>query len=517
MRERLFLVLLAALALLPLLGARDLWHSDEPRYAQVAREVLRDGDATVLHLNGQVYREKPPLWFWMAAAAGAAGGDVGPWEARLPSALFAIAGVVLTYELARRLRLGAHALLAASLLATSFTWWWVGQRAALDVVVATWLLAAMTCGETARARDDAGRRGAARAWRVGAAACVGFAFLTKGPPALLFAVVASAARSWSARRRPRIGDVALSAVAFAAVVALWIAPLASRLGFDDLLANFARQTAGRMGSDAPHSQPPWYYLTSLPVDLAPWSVAWLAGAIAWWRARRDRGARAAPASAAVDAGEREARRFLLAFVAACVLLFSCFAGKRGLYLVPLAPALALLTALLLARLLRGADAARRRLVPAAAVVALLLVGGAGFAMPRLDAGGKLGPLALEAASPRPLGAAVARAAGPDDLVVALSLRHPDSLRYYLELERDARGLRPTEPIAVIGLPREESRLAGSSGLASLLELARSRGPRLLMVAAPELAVAVARALPAGADALEHVRSDGLDYVLLRAR
>jgi len=42
----------------------DLWNPDEPRYAQVSREMVSGGDWVLMHLNGQVYGEKPPLFFW---------------------------------------------------------------------------------------------------------------------------------------------------------------------------------------------------------------------------------------------------------------------------------------------------------------------------------------------------------------------------------------------------------------------------------------------------------------------
>ena len=57
------------------MGARDLWSPDEPRYAQVAREMLETGDWVAPHLNGGVYREKPPLYFWFIAFAAKPFGD----------------------------------------------------------------------------------------------------------------------------------------------------------------------------------------------------------------------------------------------------------------------------------------------------------------------------------------------------------------------------------------------------------------------------------------------------------
>jgi len=54
-------VVLAALLFLPGLGNRDLWGSDEARYAVAAREILDSSDWTNLTVNGRPYAKKPPL------------------------------------------------------------------------------------------------------------------------------------------------------------------------------------------------------------------------------------------------------------------------------------------------------------------------------------------------------------------------------------------------------------------------------------------------------------------------
>ena len=62
----------AILALLVLVAVpqwftRDLWNPDEPRYTEIAREMVELGDYAVAHLNGEVYPDKPALFFWMSA------------------------------------------------------------------------------------------------------------------------------------------------------------------------------------------------------------------------------------------------------------------------------------------------------------------------------------------------------------------------------------------------------------------------------------------------------------------
>ena len=98
------LVLVAALAcVVGALSARDLWAPDEPRYGQVAREMLASGDWLVPHVNGAPYAEKPPLYYWVAAALSAPGGRVTAITARLAAALLAAGAVWLTARVALRL------------------------------------------------------------------------------------------------------------------------------------------------------------------------------------------------------------------------------------------------------------------------------------------------------------------------------------------------------------------------------------------------------------------------------
>ena len=81
----------------------DLWPPDEPRYAQVAREMLESGDWLVLRVNGEPYLEKPPLLFWAIAAVSVPFGDITETTARIPSILAGLGTVVLTYLIATRL------------------------------------------------------------------------------------------------------------------------------------------------------------------------------------------------------------------------------------------------------------------------------------------------------------------------------------------------------------------------------------------------------------------------------
>jgi 4-amino-4-deoxy-L-arabinose transferase-like glycosyltransferase len=132
------LLALAALALvlfLPALGERALWNPDEGRYAEVAREMRVLGEWALPHLNGEVYAQKPPLLFWAMNLASLVTGGLNEHAARLPSALAALAAMLLTYRIGRRFFGRRAGLLSAVALATSVKILWQGRFGQIDMLL----------------------------------------------------------------------------------------------------------------------------------------------------------------------------------------------------------------------------------------------------------------------------------------------------------------------------------------------------------------------------------------------
>src|SRR5262249_21731223 len=73
-----------------------LWSPDEGRYAEIPREMVASGDWVTPRLDGVKYFEKPPLVYWLEAAAIRLFG-VHEWALRLWLALFALAGCLPVY------------------------------------------------------------------------------------------------------------------------------------------------------------------------------------------------------------------------------------------------------------------------------------------------------------------------------------------------------------------------------------------------------------------------------------
>jgi 4-amino-4-deoxy-L-arabinose transferase-like glycosyltransferase len=96
------LLVVAAVLFFAGLGRLPLIEPDEGRNAEVGRQMMVSGDWITPHYNGFVYLDKPAVFFWMVAASLKTFG-VSEAAARLPSALMALATMLLAWFLARRM------------------------------------------------------------------------------------------------------------------------------------------------------------------------------------------------------------------------------------------------------------------------------------------------------------------------------------------------------------------------------------------------------------------------------
>ena len=135
------------------LGQRDLFNTDEGRYAEISREMVASGDWLTPRLNGLKYFEKPPLQYWATAAAFEAFGQ-SEWSARLWTALTGFLGVLSAAFAAARLFGAAAGRAAGLMLGGSLMWVFMGHGASLDMGVSFFLSLAVSAFALAQ-RDGA--------------------------------------------------------------------------------------------------------------------------------------------------------------------------------------------------------------------------------------------------------------------------------------------------------------------------------------------------------------------------
>ncbi len=324
-RSCLLLILALALPLFSIgLGHRDLWDPDEPRTGEVAREIVKTGSWAVLHDNGARYVEKPPLLFWLVAAASLPAGRVTEFAVRLPSSLAALLGAVALFYLGRGLfgrRTGA---LAAVVLVTSQDYFMEARWGHPDML---WtLLLTCACLAFHRAYRSAG----SRAWLAGFYLSMGLAMLTKGPAGLLLPMLAvlvflAAVRDLAFLRHTGLGW-GLPAACLPST--LWLLAYRAAAGEPFPLGAALERTGLRFTQGLHHQHPFPHILTSLALESLPW-LLFLPGAVWHTFPRRQ------------SAGDRDTV-YVYSWIVVLFTIFAFSAEKRGVYLLPLLPLLALL-------------------------------------------------------------------------------------------------------------------------------------------------------------------------------
>ena len=400
------------------LGRIDFWAPDEPRYGAIAEELrsFRHGASglVLLHLNDAPYTQKPPLYFWLAAAFGAPLGRVDEWAARLPSALAGLLCVGLTAWIGRRLfHNRTSAIMAAGMLATSFRFAFTARRAQLDIVLTAFELAAIALFLFLETQ----RGGIANARRfplaiVALHACLGAAALTKGPVGWLPMLVFAGYLAWEGRLASlRAITPAWSWLLSAGPITAWIlaAITLAPPGFAKIAVG--ENLIGRFFSGTSHARPFYYFAIQLPLDFMPWSLLLPFAIPALWRFSRATHDQTMKPGADPD---RSAARFLLSWLIVPLVFFSLSTGKRGLYLLPIFPALALACVAIgpsSLRLGRLANKTLRRLALVLCAVASIEFALFTLALPRLNS----------EKSPRPIALAATRNTAPNEAVGVFGL------------------------------------------------------------------------------------------------
>ncbi len=346
-----FTILFLSYGLTPLLGGDGLGlvGADEPRYAQIAHEMLdRFDSAKTLkghliacvtpYLYGRPWLEKPALYYWRAMAMFKEFG-VQDWSARLPSFTFAFVMVCLIYLHMRRFRPGGH-LDAALITVTCAGIIAFSRGASTDMQMAA-PLAIGLLGWYAWYETDS------KFWLYDIYFFTGLATLAKGPVALFLAIIIIGAfaflrKEWSILRRslwwPGI-------VLYFAIVLPWFIAV-QRENPTFFREFFLEHNLERFATDRyQHEQPFWYYLVVVVLAMMPWAViavrALIDGvqtSVAEWRLRHSKSGKPY-ASRPGDAFPE----FLVLWALVPVVFFSFSQSKLPGYILPSIPPLAILT------------------------------------------------------------------------------------------------------------------------------------------------------------------------------
>jgi len=341
--HHLLLAAVCAALYLPNLGGPSLWDIDEGNNSACSLGMLESGDYVVPRFNGSLRVDKPALLYWLQDAAYTAFG-VNEFAARLPSALAALAAVLLAYELGRLLFDASTGLLGALVLASATLFCAAAHFANPDALLNACTVLTLLLFWLGVRRSDS-------RWFVAAGAAAGLGVLAKGPVAVVLPAGVVGLFLLCSRRLSLLRDrrVVWAGLACLAVFGPWYGWVAAETKAEFLKGFLLKHNVERYrGAMEGHAGGLYYYPLVLLAGLAPWSA--FLGPAGWYavgrRARTD-------TSPAADGASLPAYRFLWCWIAVYLAFFSFAGTKLPNYILPLYAPAALLVARFLDRWRRG--------------------------------------------------------------------------------------------------------------------------------------------------------------------
>jgi 4-amino-4-deoxy-L-arabinose transferase-like glycosyltransferase len=326
------------------LGGAPLYTKGEPREAVTVFDIVHGGGAILPMRAGVEIPSKPLLMHWLAAIASLIAGGVSAWTVRLPSATFAIAGMIVTYLYVRKIFEARGALLSAIMLGTAFQYLQAGTGSRVDMTLTFFMTVAffefLAIAESLSTRTTL------------LYLAITLAVLTKGPigaalPALIALVWI--VLTWRSRviRRLRLGR---GAIIVGIIGGGWyIAAIVvggPAFVHKQILGENLYRLIGHAGVNQGHAHPFYYEEGALLAGFLPWTpLAIIAATQALYHRRR------------LD----PRLGYLLTWFLTVLIFYNLPQSKRGVYLLALYPALTTIVALFLSDAISHREAVARPL------------------------------------------------------------------------------------------------------------------------------------------------------------
>lgn len=327
----------AHLVLLGMIGILAFFHNlsvslfgdTEGLYAAVTETMLRTGEYVHLTLDKKPYVNKPPMFFWLQGLSSQVLG-LNELALRLPSALFGLGTMMVTYWLGKLLFSRTAGFWASLVVATSYATVWFGQLGIMDPVLTFFMTLGLLGFAWAYFQKGS------EWWYVLGFVALAFGAMVKNLHAFAMPVLLYLVLLWVFRDGKPLKSLPFWIGFFVCLVLLgsYYAFLGQTFWqhffFQENLKRITMVAGDIKGSALEGyfgSRPILWYAYTIWFDFFPWSVLLPSSLILLWKQRPFRHS------------PREA--FILFWVMAYFLAFSLFPEKHERYLLPLVPGLAL--------------------------------------------------------------------------------------------------------------------------------------------------------------------------------
>ncbi|UJF18217.1 glycosyltransferase family 39 protein [Vibrio sp. SS-MA-C1-2] len=333
----LFILIVAFVVIGTGIGIRDPWPADEPRFVEVAREMVNSGNWFFPMRGGELYPDKPPVFMWSIAFLYWLTGNLSD-TFLIPNFIAGLITVLCVFDLGAKLWNVKTGRNAALLLMIAPQFIIQAKAAQIDMMVACWI----TIGMYGFIRHFFIKP--SLNWYIISWIAMGLGIITKGvgflPILALLPIF-----YFHFRKSHDFGEAVskklfYGPLAMLVVLILWLLPVLYYAATSDN-PDFAayrdnilfKQTGERYAKSLGHREPFYYFVLSvIPTLWFPLYLFFANGK--FWRVVKD--------STLI--------KTLLMWVVLVVIFFSISPGKRGVYILPALPMLSLAIAAVMSQI-----------------------------------------------------------------------------------------------------------------------------------------------------------------------
>lgn len=316
------IILVCAILFFLGLDKRGLWVPDETRYIAVAKDIAESGNWVTLSLNGAIYHEKPPIFFWLISIFSLLFSKFSEFSARFPSAVTGLGGALITYLFAKRLFDDKVALLSTIILSTSLAYLGASRWVILDPTLTFFAISAIYLfylGLTEPRKREI--------TYILAFASMALGTLTKGPvgfilPLLVLIIYASFIKNLRALFSK---EFFFGFILFLLIILSWLIPACISGGEAYTKELLLKQIFGRYFKAFHHKEPFYFYFVRFPSEFLPWTF-FLPQSVVFLVKNKMR---------------ENNVKFIFIWFAAIFLFFTFSTSKNDLYILPAYPAAAI--------------------------------------------------------------------------------------------------------------------------------------------------------------------------------
>lgn len=308
------------LALTPILLLRDLTPENEMRYLTIVDDAILNHTFFTFHLDGEIYADKPPLYFWLMMLSKVACGGYCPWLMILLFSVIPGVAIVrimdkwLADEVAEGWRIPATAMVM-----TSAFFFASAIVLRMDMLMTLFIVLALRSFWRIRKGGEGARR---ERWLF--PTYLFLALFTKGPIGILMPLCGTLAFLAANREIRQTGRYWgwRTWVVLLGCCAVWFGLVYTEGGWAYLDNMLFHQTVGRAVNSFRHPHSAFYYCTAIWYIIAPWSLV-VIGCIA--------------ASLRPKERRSDMQRFMLSVSVATFVMLSCISSKLQVYMLPAIP------------------------------------------------------------------------------------------------------------------------------------------------------------------------------------